>query len=136
MKRITLNTLRYKPELSCFAENAAAQNICTAQQAKNGILLIWETSKTSVLVALLLHLLQYIAVQENPIFKYSKKLQQLTTDLQHTDIHNIETEKLTEYIKSNKELNLEGYVAFRMAEYKGKLDSMLYSVIKKINLHK
>jgi len=136
MKRITLHTLHYKHELAEFAEDITKKEICTVQSTKNGTLFIWEISKAAAFVNMLLFLLQNIALQENPIFKHSKKLKNLTEGLQNTDIHNIETEKLTEYIKSNKELNLEGYATFRMAEYKGKLDSMLYGIIKKINLHK
>jgi len=132
MKRITLYTLRYQTELTSFAENI--KDICTVEPSKNGFLVSWELTNTAPFANRLLEFLQNIALLENPIFKHSSKLKNIVGDLK--EINEQELLSLNHYIKTNKEMNLEGYVAFRLTEYKEKLDSLLYSWIRKINRSK
>lgn len=79
-------------------------------------------------------LLEEIAVLENPVYRHSAKLKTLALDLCHTDIHALNVRRLTAYLKENRVLQVEGYVTFRMAEYREKLDLMMYSLIKRLRL--
>jgi len=84
----------------------------------------------------LMTLLAEIAVQENPIYQHSPKLQDMAYDLRKTPLYAAELRGLIRFLKHNRTLHLEGYVAFRMADYREKLDMMSYSLIKKLNFNR
>jgi len=134
MKRLAIHTCKYKHELINFAKCVSNTHICTIQNTSNGINIAWENSTTGSILEELLLLLQNIAMHENNVYRYSPKLRDLASGIRNTDLHIQEYEQLKAFIKTNKLLNLEGYVAFRMEPYKEKLDTILYTIVKKINL--
>jgi len=79
-------------------------------------------------------LITEIALLENPVYKYSAKLRDMAKDLRGTPIYNEGLIALSHFLKHSRLLHLEGYVAFRMSEYREKLDFMSYSLIKKMKL--
>ena len=80
-------------------------------------------------------LLTDIIVQENPIFQYSPKLQDMAHDLRKTPLYDTGLKGLKRFIKHNRALHLEGYMNFRMSDYREKLDLMSYTLIKKLRLN-
>jgi len=135
MKRLTIHTHNYKNELINFIKNLTQNNLCNISIATSyAVKLTYTNSKD--FIATLLSLLYTIAMQENPVYRYSPKLKNLAASLQNPELHNTELKRLENFIKSNKELNLEGYVTFRMENYSAKLDMILYEIIKKIKIVK
>jgi len=137
MKRITIYTSKYKSELTTFANTVSENKLCTvagnqAQVHTDGIKFSWENSATGDFVCALLRLLQTIVMLENPVYKHSPKLRGLAEELDSS----YQAKELKTFIKESKHLHLEGYAAFRMEEYHAKLDTMLYTIVKKINLGK
>jgi len=137
MKRITIHTTNHKSKLLSFADTVAERNLCITEnsyQAGNySIKLAWETSVTNVFIQALILLLYDIATYENPIYRHSPKLRDLTEGLLNTPLHECDIQRLKAFLRTNKELHIDGYVAFRMEAYRAQLDMMLYKIIKKIN---
>ena len=133
MQRITLHTSNYKQELIDFVQALQKQGLISV---KNNNTLMWEKAETSSLCEELLLLLQHIAMQENPVYRHSPKLKDLAEGLRKTELHIHERIQLAEFTRHNKELNLEGYVLFRMGAYRERLDLILYTIVKKINAAK
>jgi len=135
MKRLTIHTYTYKNELKNFIKTLTQNNLCTISIAtSHAVKLTWANSKD--FIETILFLLYNIAMLENPVYRYSPKLKNLASILQNTELHNTELTRLETFLKSNSELNLEGYVTFRMEEYSAKLDMILYEIIKKIKIVK
>jgi len=97
---------------------------------------IWEAPSTETFARSLMHLLHKIALAENPVYRHSPKLRELADGLLTTDTFAQTLAQLKVFIKSSKEINLDGYVIFRMEAYRTKLDMMLYNIVKKINLNR
>jgi len=148
MKHIAIYTIRYKNELENFMTNAKKNNFCITnkkQDTSNVIpskascffmKLAWEKSVADKITQELIHMLYHIVTNENPVYKYSPKLKDLSTSLHNTPQYENDVEQLKSFLHSSKELNIDGYVTFRMDEYKEKLDMMLYKIVKKINFGK
>jgi len=133
MKRLTIHTGKYERELAQFAANITEQ--CTvAQISQSTIVLSWNKSLSIVIVQTLMLLLHCIALQENPVYRYSLRLRSLADELLHTEIYDSEAHFLLKFLRTNKTIHLEGYINFRMENYIAQLDLMLYSVAKKLNL--
>ena len=79
-------------------------------------------------------LLERIVVLSHPVYGNSPKLADMALDLHHTEIHKSNVTELDRYIEDNDLLHLEGYTAFRMSNYRHKLDVMMYCLIKKLKL--
>jgi len=133
MKRTIIHTSKYKTELAQFAQSAT---FCTVKNFQTHTQLIWENSTAPIFAQTLMHLLHKIIMAENPVFRYSPKLRNLANGILGTETHTQALAELTAFLKANKEINLDGYAAFRMEEYRAKLDMMLYTIMKKINLSK
>lgn len=133
MKRTIIYTSKYKTELAQFAQSAT---FCTVKNFQTHTQFLWENSATQSFAQSLMHLLHRITIAENLVYRYSPKLRDLASGLLGTDIHTQALAELIIFLKANKEINLDGYAAFRMEEYRAKLDMILYTVIKKINLSK
>jgi len=137
MKRITIHTTSHKSKLLTFAKNAAERNLCIIEKKYHtgdySVKLTWETSATSAFIQALILLLYDIATHENPIYRHSPKLRDLAEGLQGTPLHKCDTEQLKAFLRTNKDLHIDGYAAFRMETYRANLDMMLYKIIKKIN---
>ena len=131
MKRIAIHTKKYIAELDDFTHSV--RNICTVNNRNK---YIWESSATNIFIEALMLLLHTIALLENPVYRHSPKLRDLAEGLLNTNTYEHEKTILTAFVKTNKELCLEGYVTFRMEAYHEKLDMMLYTIVKKINSNK
>ena len=79
-------------------------------------------------------LLERIVVLEHPVYGHSLKLTDMALELRYTEIHQANVEEFIQYIGEYDLLHLEGYSAFRMPEYRYKLDMMMYGLIKKMKL--
>jgi len=129
MRRITLHTSSFTQEIENLAQALQKRNICNV---KNGTTFYWESSANAIICEELLHLLQHITMMANPVYRHSPTLRDLAEGLRNTDVHIYELERLKIFVRQNNELNLEGYLTFRMEAYCAKLDAMLYTIVKKI----
>ena len=133
MKQLTISTRRYNKlleNLTTFADAIKADRI-------GGLFFIcYRYDQVQGRFAKgLMATLADIAVQENPIYQHSPKLQGIAHDLRKTPLYDAELKSLNRFIKHNRVLHLEGYVTFRMADYREKLDMMSYTLIKKLKLN-
>ncbi|MCL2578368.1 MAG: putative sporulation protein YtxC [Defluviitaleaceae bacterium] len=135
MKRFTLYTTKYEAILRDFAVKAAAADIIYINKTgreKNGFEVGFAMVQREAFCELLLRLLMDIAESENPVYKHSAKLRKMARDLRYASTFAHELRLLKEFVSNGKELNIEGYVTFRMGEFREKLDLMIYSLVKKI----
>jgi len=79
-------------------------------------------------------LLERIVILGHPVYGHSHKLADMAFDLCRTGIHQVNVAELTCYLEEYNLLHLEGYAAFRMSDYRNKLDVMMYCLIKKLKL--
>ena len=79
-------------------------------------------------------LLEHIVILEHPVYGHSPKLADMAFELRNTEIHHANVAELVQYIEEHDVLHLEGYAAFRMSDYRHKLDMMMYCLIKKLKL--
>jgi len=98
------------------------------------VVLSWQASAGGEIIGELLLMLQNIVMFENAVYRYSPKLRDLAGGINNTELYLHEMRQLKSFIKTNKDICLEGYTAFRMQEYREKLDELLYSIMKKINM--
>ena len=138
MKQLTIYTRRYRQQLEDFAEFAvnSGVNLRRAGKLDCGMFSIncLYNHTDTVFIGGLMTLLTDIALQENPIYLHSPKLREMAGELRDTSLYTAAYKDFICFLKHNRELYLEGYVAFRMAEYREKLDMMSYSLIKKMKL--
>ena len=136
MRLLTIRTASYERELKTFVKEAAAAGLLTVRSegwydGLFGANFLYEPVVDGMTDEFTF-LLENIVVQENPVYKHSIKLQRLAVDLRQTSIHIFNRERLTQFIKHSRLLHLEGYVAFRMTEYRHKLDMITYSLIRRM----
>ena len=139
MKQLTIYTRMYNQMLEDFAARATAEGWITASRVAlaGGQLTVccqYENARPA-LVKGLMNLLTDIIVRENPIFQYSPKLQDMAHDLRKTPLYETGLRGLRKFLRHNRALHLEGYVTFRMTDYREKLDMMSYTLIKKLKLN-
>lgn len=79
-------------------------------------------------------LLERIVILKHPVYSYSSKLVNMAHGMGHTEMHLTNLAELNHFIEENNLLHLEGYTTFRMADYRHKLDMMMYCAIKKMKL--
>ena len=137
MRRFTFFTRKYENELKEFVAKATEAKAIYIE--KNEFFKRNEEFALGVAIAdkntfceILLGLLMDISVSENPIYKHSAKLRIAAEGLNNTPIFTRELRRLKEFLSESRELNIDGYVIFRMNEFKEKLDMMVYSLVKKI----
>lgn len=133
MKTLTITTQSYGQALQALAADGDGMTVRYAGQHE-GLYYMRVIFDGTQPAETLTGLLEYVAVQENPVYRHSEKLTSLALTLRHTPIHADNLSRLTQYIKENRRLHLEGYVVFRMAEYRHKLDMMMFSLIKNMKL--
>jgi len=141
MKRISIHTSKYENELRDFAARAAAAGTIAIKwsrfcEKKRLFVLGCACADYPSTLEALSSLLMDIAETENPVYRYSIKLRSLAHDMRNPSVCERETSRLRRFFAENKNLHLEGYVTFRMAEYRDKLDMMIYSLVKKIKFSK
>jgi len=139
MKQLTLLTNRYKQLLENFINHVSADGGLTMRKIgkhnneiffANCIVSPTEVSFIEGLITLLVD----VALQENPVYQHSPKLRDMAGDLRGTQLYANLRRGLIRFMKQSPSIHLEGYVAFRMKEYREKLDMMSYSLIKKMKL--
>ena len=137
MKQLTISTHQYSHQLEDFAALAKDAGWLTTYAAG------WNRGQFSIncrykhapaFAEGLMIFLTDITLQENPIYQHSPKLQDMAHDLRKTPLYTAGLLDLSNFLKHSRILHLEGYVTFRMSEYREKLDLMSYSLIKKMNL--
>jgi hypothetical protein len=132
MKRFTIYTVKYANELDEFAAKAAASEAIYIKRKPNNFILSFTVSQREAFFEMLLAVLTDIAVRENSVYRYSAKLREMAQDLRNTPLYGRELRQLREFVSESNELHIEGYVTFRMCEFREKLDTMIYSLVKKI----
>ena len=133
MKRTNLHPGKYHTQLNELVSNLTKKNLCAIKIYLSYVQIIWESTALDTIAQELMEMLYCVAMEENPVYRHSPKLRDIALGLINSDLHKQEQEKLKQFIKSNKDFNIEGYVIFRMEEHHKKLDMMLYSIMKKIN---
>jgi len=135
MKRLTLRTVQY---VHIVKEFAAARDVCVLRAKKRGcdhtFHLMW-AGERGALARGLMDLLEEVAMQENPVYRCSPMMRRLARALRGMPFYEKEIQGLGRFLQGNDSLHMEGYVRFRMGKYCEMLDSMSYSLIKKMNLH-
>lgn len=138
MKTMMFYTQSYEQALRAFLTEAAVNTWLAVRYegTREGLFFTCcaYESLTAEPMDALVSLLEYIAIQENPVYKHSAKLTGLALELKQTAVHTDNIRRLGRYLKQNRALHLEGYVTFRMPEYTGRLDEIMYSLIKKLKL--
>ncbi|MDR0273524.1 MAG: hypothetical protein LBI27_09435 [Clostridiales bacterium] len=134
MKRFTLYSAKYENALRNFAEKAAAADNIYINRIchKRGYAVNFAVADREAFCELLLALLFDIAESENPVYRKSEKLREMAKNLRQTQLYGRELRRLRQFIAGSKCLHIEGYVTFRMGEFREKLDMMIYTLIKKI----
>ena len=139
MKQLTICTHKYIQLLEDFAARVKDSSPLTIRRCGEIIdgrfsvdCLINPTDL--IFIQELMALLTDIALRENPVYKHSPKLRLLAEDLRTTALYHSLIGGLIRFLKHSRDLHLEGYVAFRMTEYRHKLDILSYSLIKKMKL--
>jgi len=130
MKYLTLLTRKYSYLLEDFCDGNLKAGNHNGLFSVSGRVNFYEVSFLDNVLAMLTD----IALCENPIYQHSPKLRDMASDLYHTQIYLDLKKNLLRFFRHNQSLYLEGYVAFRMTEYREKLDMMSYSLIKKMKL--
>ena len=138
MKQLTVYTRKYRQPLEDFAAYAVSKgvNLRRAGELSCGLFSInclYSHAETAF-VGGLMTLLTDIAMQENPVYLHSPKLRDMAADLHSTPLYAAVFKEFKQFLRHSRMLHLEGYVVFRMAEYREKLDMMSYSLIKKMKL--
>ena len=137
MKQLTICTHRYSQPLETYAIKAVKSGVLTVKRAG------WQSRQFSIncqyvcsalLAEGLMALITDIAQRENPIYQHSPKLRDMADDLHQTPFYTAILHDLVCFLKHSRILHLEGYVVFRMAKYREKLDMISYSLIKKMKL--
>ena len=126
MKALTILTEDFKHELESLNTNLNLQHC-----HKKSLFIAKGTFDPVALVCLLEH----IVILTHPVYGHSPKLVDMALELRTTEVHKANIEELISYLKENNVIHLEGYATFRMADYRNKLDIMMYCLIKKMNLH-
>ena len=138
MKRLTIYTADHEELLRNFASELDMATIKWGKwQNKNRLFsmcLIWDNDVHNQVVDNISIFLQDVATLENSIYKHSPKLQEMAKSWQLTPAQEHETRRLKAFLKQSRILHIEGYITFRMAEYRTKLDIMSYRAIKKLKL--
>ena len=124
MKTLTIFTHNYRQDLEdlnlpCYVADGLYSTKC---------------SHASLDTDALMCLLERIIILGHPIYGHSPKLADMAIELRHTEIHQTNMLELTRYLKEQDTLHLEGYAAFRMYNYRHKLDMIMYCLIKKLKL--
>jgi len=135
MKQLTICTNRHNQELRKFTLASAAAGEIIVRRAG------WISGNMYGIICTYIHtipclydLLAKIAIQDNPVYKYSRKLADMARNLRGTALYAEGQKELTYFLQQNDTLHLEGYVTFRMSNFREKLDLMSYSLIKKLKL--
>jgi hypothetical protein len=137
MRRFVFFTRKYENELRDFAAKAVSAEIIYIEKSdvcafRGEFTLCFTMKQKDIFCETLLQLLFDITVNENPIYTNSAKLKTMAAGLNDAPVFARELRRLKGYLAGSRELNLDGYIMFRLCELKEKLDSLVYSLVKKI----
>ena len=128
-------TEQYENALRDFAAKAAAAEIVHIIKSRNtshmNVLEIKINRHEAFYEALLAMLLD-ITEMENPVYRQSNKLRSMAHGLRRTPLAARELQRLREFVAENSSLHIDGYITFRLSEFREKLDILIYSLVKKI----
>ena len=127
MRTLTIHTDAYPVELDVATSGFIRR---VKQPDPGSIKLYFETFDAEGFYSFL----DWVAFQENAALKNESKLAELTRRFITRDVERHNIECLSEYIKNNHFLNVEGYIHFRMAEYNDYLNCLLYAIIKRTRI--
>ena len=141
MKQLNIHTTKYENELRNFAAKAVEAGTISIKHSKlNEKRRLFELTcmclNYKALPGALTELLMDIAEAENAVYRHSSKLRAMAQEVRKTPIYTSEVKRMRTFLAENKALHLEGYVTFRMEEYREKLDMMIYTLVKKIKFSK
>jgi hypothetical protein len=134
LKRLTVFTERYEKIMRTYLRSPDSHQWAVTSEGKEGrtyfIRLMYAPDGrfTDTLAAML----EEATAMENPVYKCSQQMMSVARDLRGAPIHAEDVKQLAEFLRLNSALNIEGYVAFRMAEYSYRLDLTAYGLIKKL----
>ena len=136
MKILTIYTRAYGQALQKFASEMTAADILsvrsfTRRESLYCLKTGYMSARLADALAPLLALLTEVAMQENPVYKYSAKLKAFAQNQEQTALHTENLLRLKRYLRENNRLHLEGYVMFCMADYREMLDTMMFLLLKK-----
>jgi hypothetical protein len=134
MKRLTLYTEMHTDKLQSFINKAPV--IIHSRGYKGRLFYIRFTydPQEPYFTDAFICFLEDIVLFENPIYRHSPKLRDAAKNMHRSPVHTQAGECLRRYLRHNKTLHVEGYTAFRMEEYKYRLDMLMYGLIKKYRI--
>ena len=137
MRKLVFFTRKYETALRDFAAKAAAAEVIYIEKSdmcafRGEFTLGFTVQQKDTFCEMLLGLLFDITVDENPIYTKSSKLKIMAEGLKDSPIFGRELRRLRGFLKGSRELNIDGYIIFRLCELKEKLDTLVYSLVKKI----
>jgi hypothetical protein len=134
LKRLTVLTERYEKIMRAYLRSPDTQQWTVTGEGKDGRTCFMRLTYTPEgrFADTLAALLEEAAAMENPVYRCSPQMLNIARDLRSAPIHMEDVQQLTEFLKFNATLNIEGYVAFRMAEYSYRLDLTAYGLIKRL----
>jgi len=131
MKNLTIITLSHRQTLTETISNLLKDDTRGESHGKfYKVYCSYDNLDTNVLT----YLLERIVILDHPVYGKSSKLTDMALELKFTDAHRSNVFQLERYLEENDLLHLEGYTIFRMADYRNKLDIMMYCIIKKLKL--
>jgi hypothetical protein len=134
MRLLTVCTEQYEKQLRIFMGNAP---VSVRNESRVGLLYslrcAYEPAEFLFADALA-DFLENLILYENPVYRHSPKMRNAAGELRRTAVHTENREQLRLYLAENKSLHVEGYTAFRMAEYRYRLDMLMYGLIKRLRL--
>lgn len=133
MKTITIYTQSHEQALRTCIQNGIRLTV-RYEGMRDGMFYLNCAYENPPPADTLLTLLEHVALQENPIYRHSPKLTALAQEWRSTPAYEDNLTRLRLYLKENRTLHLEGYVFFRMADYRRRLDELMFSLIKKLKL--
>jgi len=137
MKQLAIHTQNYEKNLRDFAKGLDIATVKWKRYGKKSsfsMCLTWENINNQQIINQLATFLQKVAALENPIYRHLPKFREMINGLQNTQIHEREVKRLKSFLRNSQTLNLEGYIIFRMSEYRHKLDIISYQAVKKLEL--
>jgi len=138
MKRLTIYTVGFDKELQNFAKEFGLVRLRWAKWHRRGGVfgahLTWENGDAVEVVGQLCRFLQELVALESPVYRGSPKLMELVRGLQNTPTHQREVQRLKGFLRASRVLHIEGYLNFRMGEFRNQLDVISYRAVKKMKL--
>lgn len=132
MKTLCIYTEKYPEAMRRFFP--ADGDSVLAYGSMNGADYIYASNRQSTRVRLQ-GMMEYILLNDNPVLVDSEKAFGSVAELAFQPTRGIMKLKLEEFLRESDAISIEGYISFRLSEYSGRINAILYSIVKK-NLYK